>query len=216
VETQTIDERLQDGVREVRFERGDAAEGLLRVRSGISDLHLRTAPMEDLFRGRFEGVLPELACEGGVLDLRYRLSPLEWLGLVAFGDTRAELVLRADMPWALEISGGVSRIHADLRGIELRSLVVTGGASHLELDLPRATGVVPVRITGGASRVTLRRPAGVGARLEVRGGATSLQLDRQRLGAVGGRLQLATPGEGCHDVRVSGGASSLALTVADS
>jgi hypothetical protein len=206
-----VESRGRVPVREISVPRDGASEGLLSVRHGISDLILRAQAMEPLLRGRFHGVAPRVESSGGDVELSFRLSPLEWLQVVTLRGASAELLLQAALPWAVEITGGMARVAADLRGVVLRSLVITGGASELTLDLPAATGVVPVRISGGAARVRLRRPASTGVRLDVRGGATSVLLDRQRLGAVGGRLQLASPGEGCYDLRVGGGASTLSV-----
>jgi hypothetical protein len=203
--------RRFDPVQEISLPREGASHGLLAIRHGISEADLRAEAMEPLLRGRFEGVMPRVECAHGDVTLSFRLSPLEWLQAVTLGGTGASLCLQAGLPWAIEISGGASRITADLRGVTLCSLVITGGASEVTLDLPAATGVVPLRIGGGCSRLRLRRPPGTGVRLDVHGGATSVQLDRQRLGAVGGRLQLASPGEGTYDLRVGGGASSLAI-----
>lgn len=201
-----------DAERELEIPLEGASEGLLLVRGGLSHVTVLAADIDPLVRARFGGVLPAVESRPGVVEIEARLSALEWLQGVALGGTSADLTLRARLPWALEVRGGISSLTADLRGVRLRSLVVTGGASEVIVDLPPAEGVVPVRIAGGASRVRLRRPPGVGARVEVRGGASSLQLDRQRVGAAGGRLHLVAPGEGCYDVRVGGGASALTIT----
>ena len=74
----------------------------------------------------------------------------------------------------------------------LRSFTVDGGVADVDLDLPRPAGTVPVRL-GSVSRVTIRRPAGVPVRVTITRGARALTVDRQYLGATGGRTTIASP-----------------------
>ena len=72
-----------------------------------------------------------------------------------------------------------------------------------------------VHIQGGASDLRIHRPAGVPVQLRVRGGASRVTLDEQRLGAVGGELRLATPDEAArtdlYQIEIDGGASRLTV-----
>jgi len=67
-------------------------------------------------------------------------------------------------------------------------------------------------MSGGASQVRVDRPAGVPVRLTVRGGAASIDLDEQHVGATGGAT-LVTPGaEGATDrisIEFNGGVSKV-------
>jgi hypothetical protein len=71
---------------------------------------------------------------------------------------------------------------------------------------------------GGASAVSVRRPAGVPARVRVAGGATNLTFDDERFGSLGGETRLASTGADDaaerYDVEVDGGASKLSVTEA--
>lgn len=93
----------------------------------------------------------------------------------------------------LVFTSGASRLMADLRGLELRSFVMSGGASN----------------------VTLHRPEGVAAQIRVGGGSTNLAFDEQRLGTVGGEVSLRSPDhEGSpdrYDITTTGGASGLTI-----
>jgi hypothetical protein len=74
--------------------------------------------------------------------------------------------------------------------------------------------MVPIRIAGGVADISIRRPAGVAARVAVRGGASRLTVDRQYLGAVGGGCELKSeePESGSgYEIRVSGGACDLTV-----
>jgi hypothetical protein len=96
----------------------------------------------------------------------------------------------------------------------LRSFELAGGASTIDLTLPRPTGVVPLRVTGGMSAVAMHRPSGVAARLTVTGGAAQIVLDDQRVKGAG-NLSLETPGAGSaparYEVEITGGASRVTL-----
>jgi hypothetical protein len=75
--------------------------------------------------------------------------------------------------------------------------------------------VVPVEIHGGASDITLHKPLGTAASMEIGGGVAELAFDEQYLGAVGGRTRLATPAiddrPHRYEIRVRGGASHITV-----
>jgi hypothetical protein len=81
--------------------------------------------------------------------------------------------------------------------------------------LPEPTRHVAVRIDGGASNVRFIRPNGVPARLQIGGGASRLEFDRELFGAIDGRIRLQSAGfeeaSGRYDVVVGGGASRLTV-----
>ena len=107
------------------------------------------------------------------------------------------------------------KLVADFSTLRVTALEVTGGASDIEVTLPAPVGIVPVRVSGGASEVLLRRPAGTEARAEMNGGASQLVFDGQRLGAVGGRMVLASGGfaeaADRYEIRFTGGASQVTV-----
>jgi hypothetical protein len=113
------------------------------------------------------------------------------------------------------VRGGAVRIDANLGGLELTSLVLKGGISDLTLTLPEPSGVVPIRLFGSAAKASIRRPAGVEARLSVNGGVSKLTFDEQSFDALGGKVHLQSPGyDGASDryhIEVSGGASELSV-----
>lgn len=192
---------------------GSVTKGLLKFVGGASELTLGAEEKnsEDLYRGRFAGLVPEVRTAGGVVTVRYprRLHPF------SFRRHDGQLTVNASVPWAVEIDGGAGRVTADLSSLELTRLDLGGGASHVSVVLPRPSGTVRIRIGGGASNVSLRRPQDVPARVKVTGGASHLTLDSQHLDAAGGGLELATPefesADDRYDIEVLGGASSLTV-----
>jgi hypothetical protein len=125
-------------------------------------------------------------------------------------------MLNRDAIWDLLIQGGVAHLDADLRDIQLRAIELGRGASHTVIRLGRPSGVVPIRIRGGASGVTVRRPKGVAARLRIGSGTSDVTFDEQEFGAVGGGLRLSTTDAGgsedLYDIEISGGASRVRVT----
>ncbi|MDQ3793092.1 MAG: cell wall-active antibiotics response protein [Actinomycetota bacterium] len=199
-------------VREVLAPLGSASSGRLMFARGAANVTLSVDPlMEELFRARFDGPLPEVHAQDGDVTIRYprTFHPFEWR------KRAAEVTLNGSIPWGIEFRGGLSGLDADLSGLGLGSFEVIGGASKVAVTLPRPSDTVTLRVSGGASNVTINRPAGVAVRVRVSGGATGLALDDQRFGAIGGETRLQTPDyEGAadrYDVEVSGGASGLTV-----
>src|SRR5215217_6376289 len=146
---------------------GSAKSGRLEFVRGAANVTLHVGSgMEDLYRARFDGPVPDVGAEGGAVTVKYTwtLHPFDWRR------RGADIALNAQVPWRITVrGGGVSRLDADLGGLRLDSFEVEGGASRVELTLPDPSGAVPIRIDGGASNVTVRRPEGVAARVDVGG-----------------------------------------------
>ena len=136
------------------------------------------------------------------------LLPFDWR--VA----KSDIWLSPAVPWEISLKGGMWKLSCDLRGLELRSLEVGGGASDIELWLPAPAGVVPVRISGGASNVKVHRLAATALVAEVTGGASKLVVRRPAARCDGGgRNRFETSGFAAaadrYELRLSGGASQL-------
>src|SRR5262245_49946512 len=196
----------------------EATRGRLEFVRGASLVSIRAdAAMPDLYRAHFEGPAPRVQARDGAVSVQYRrLSLTGWAKYaLLWGRHAAEITLNAAIPWQVEIRGGVSKLDADLRELQLIAFEVRGGASEVVASLPRPSGVVAVRIAGGASNVTLRRPAGVAVGVRVRSGASRLTFDEQHFGAIGGEIRLATTGYSGtadrYEISIAGGASRLTV-----
>ncbi|WP_273846434.1 MarR family winged helix-turn-helix transcriptional regulator [Rubrobacter calidifluminis] len=194
---------------------GSARSGRLVFAGGAARLILRAdSGMDDLYRARFEGPVPKVEVADGIVTFRYprRLGVLfEWRNR-----SGGEVTLSTAVPWEVEVRGGAYKVEADLSGLRLTSFVLTRGFSNVALTLPEPSGVVPIRLSGGASKVTIRRPAGVEAHLNMRGGASKLVFDGQSFEAVGGTLRLQSPDShnaaDRYEIEISGGASEITVT----
>lgn len=187
--------------------------GRLVFAAGASRLTLcADAAMDALYQARFEGAVPEIKAEGGVVTVRYarRLLSLAWR------HHAAEIALSAAVPWWIEIRGGASEITTQLGGLALSGLEIRGGASMVRVELPEPAGTVPVRIAGGASDVAIRRPAGIATRIQIKGWATHLTFDDQIYGVIGRDARLQSPGYDDalrrYDIELSGSASAVTLS----
>ncbi len=186
--------------------------GRLEFTKGAARVNLRgDSSLTELYRATFEGPAPEITVSGGIVTVqqRRRFRPFDWRA------QSADFALTTTVPWDISLRGGMWQLVADLGALRVTALEVTGGASDIEVTLPAPVGIVPVRVSGGASEVLLRRPAGTEARAEMNGGASQLVFDGQRLGAVGGRMVLASSGfseaTDRYEIRFTGGASQVTV-----
>ena len=209
---------------------GGVTLGRLVFLSAVPKMTIRgDRTLADLYRASFQGPIPRVRVRAGVVTVRYaRFAWFDWRARIGdqmidtsvhWRNDRGELVLTAAVPWAIELRGGGSRVHADLRDLDLRSFELIGGASRVELRLGPPAGVVSVRLTGSLSEVTVRRPADVAVRLRVSGATSRVELDGQLIAGSGGNLVLGSPGAASagdgYDIELSGSANKVLVTPAD-
>ncbi len=192
---------------------GDITSARLVVPAGIFGLTLRAgSDMSDLYQARFEGVVPEVKTKDGVVTVRYPKR----LWLLGGEQGAAEIALNTAIPWWIAIQGGVSMITAELEGLHLAGLEVKGGMSMIRLELPVPSDVVPIRVSGGASDITIRRPVGIPARVHLKGWVSTFVFDDQTFGNVGNDVRLHSPGYAGtapgYDIEVSSSASMVTIT----
>jgi DNA-binding MarR family transcriptional regulator len=183
----------------------------LLFRSGANELLVRgSADFEDLYRAKFDGPVPQVRLRDGTVSIQYK-GRFQW----DWRDRRADVSLNAGLPWDVEVVGGSNKIQGKLATVDLRSFELTGGADQLRLTLGRPTGIVPISLVGGASHARFERPAGVHVQLQLTGGATGVEFDRQKLGATGGMTTLETTGAADATdrfvIEVTGGANRITV-----
>jgi hypothetical protein len=186
---------------------GSADVGSLVFTQGVSHLTIGVdGSMEDLYRARFEGRVPEIEVGGGTVTVKYRPSLHPPVG---------ELTLSGRLPWDIEAKWGMSHVMADLEGAELRGLKVSGGSSHVEARLSRPKQTIPVRIGGGASDIELIRPADVPVRVHFGGGVSKLTIDDFSLASAGGTRDWQSPdydrAAGRYEIEIGAGASKVTV-----
>lgn len=188
------------------------ARGQLVV-SGAVRLTLRAdKSMVELYQARFEGTMPDVKAKEGTVTIRYPRR----LWRLGINQGTAEVTLNAAIPWQITIQGGASVITAALGSLNLTGLEIKGGMSMIHLELPAPSGVVPIRISGGASTITVRRPAGVPAGVHLKGWVSTFVFDDQTFSNVGSDVRLRSPGyegtEPGYDIEVASSASTVRIT----
>ncbi len=168
---------------------GGLGSARLTFRSGAQELRIRAgrSPVE-LYRARFDGATPQVRVRDGRVLVQYRGIPFDWRKRVA------TIGVNTSIPWTIEAIGGVNRVEADLREVDLRRCDLTGGSERIQIELGQPHGEVPIRIIGGAKTIRFERPAGVPVRVRIRGGVGQVEIDKQSLGSKGGDATVESRG----------------------
>ena len=104
--------------------------------------------------------------------------PFPWL----WGEGRRDwsLGLNGAIPLSLEFKTGASEARLDFSGLRVTDLRLETGASDTRLTLPAEAGQTRVRLQAGAASVEVQVPEGVAARVKIRGGLYSANVDIAR------------------------------------
>lgn len=156
------------------------------------------APPGQLLVGEFEGMaLPaaQYSVRMSSLGSRQRLDVyLQGSMDVPFpphrpiSNGRWQLHHAGGVPTDLRVDGGATRLDLDLRGLDVRNLVVESGAGDIVVVMPAHAGGMNAEFGIGAGNLELLVPAGVAARIAVEGGVSSIDIDTARFPAqVAGR-----------------------------
>jgi len=191
------------------------ASGRLQIESGTTSVDVHGgAGSGNLYEAQFafpQGHAPEVQVNGGNVVVRGRGGI--GFNLLGRGKPSASIALNRSIPWDVEVGGGASQDDLDLRGLDLRSLKVDSGASHLDVHLPSPRGTVGVDISGGATSVDIARPEGVPVQARISGGASNLEVDSTRVATLGGSGVQTSAGWAStadrYDISISGGANNV-------
>lgn len=204
---------------------GGVTSGRLVFLSGAPRITVRGDPsLRELYRARFAGPVPRMRVRGGVVTVSYpRFGWFDWRAQIAGQNIEAaahwrkdagEIALNGAIPWAIELRGGVSQWSADLRLVKLASFDLRGGANKVEMLLGSPEGVVPIRIAGGLSRVSIERPAAAAMGLTIHGGVNEVLVDGEPYKSMG-HLSLQSPGADQaadrYEIEVGGGANKIQI-----
>jgi DNA-binding MarR family transcriptional regulator len=189
---------------------GGLMSARLLIRSGLSEVRLRSGAVAgELYRAEFQGATPQVRLRDGRVIVQYRGLPFDWRR------RKATFGLNTTIPWAIEIVGGVGRVEADLRSVDVTKFELTGGTETFQLELGTPNGQSGVRIVGGARTIRLERPSTVPVRLSLNGGTGQVLLDGTSLGEKGGKATIGSPGwdraKDRYDVEVVGGSKSIEI-----
>ncbi|MDI6105602.1 hypothetical protein QLQ12_44185 [Actinoplanes sp. NEAU-A12] len=126
-----------------------------------------------------------------------------------------DITLTSRVRWDLRVAGGASLSTIDLSGGGVSGVDLTGGASRINLTLPRPDGTLSVRMTGGVSLFDVRTAGRVPVRVRVGGGADQVVLNgRSHSRVAAGSLFTPASWAGATDrIDVNAAAGMSALTV---
>jgi len=171
-----------------------AQSARVHVRHGAGRLEVSSgAGIGLLAEGDFTGGLEyDSKLHGNTLEVKmspseqafpFTWSPgttLDW----SFGLTR-------DIPLSLDYETGASESRLNLGELRLTELRLKTGASSTTIDLPANAGYTRVSVESGAASVNINVPEGVAARIQTKGGLSTIQVDSQRFPQTGGVYQSA-------------------------
>jgi hypothetical protein len=158
-----------DGARTAKAPLDGRTEAGFDLVEGVAAVSLRTADLAgDLYRISTPSVTPRVTDENG----RIRLF-LDGIGSPA---AAVEIALSAKVRWNLRVGGGTQLSTIDLSGARLGAIDLAGGASQINLTLPRPDGTLTVRMSGGVNEFDVHA-AGVPVRVRLGSGAGRVVLD---------------------------------------
>ena len=179
--------------------------------NGLERLELRAdEDLQDLLNARFAEPYPVVWATGQDVHVEYPLGS-RLLRRMKYSTVRVSPAVA----WSLDVHSGAAHLDADLRGLNLRAMSLHSGAAYGRVRLGRPAGGCTIRLSS-LKDLRIERPADVPVRLEITKGATKVDLDDRRFGAVGNGLADHTTGyETAADrylVLVSGGVDGLTVT----
>ncbi len=192
---------------------GDLRRARLVFSAGMTPITLRAdAGIPALYQAHFDGPAPTVKAEDGGVTVRYPRR----LWFLDDGQRQAEITLNASIPWQITLQSKASVITADLRNLDLTGLEIKGGYGVVRLDLPAPSGVVPIKISGGASDLRIQRPAGVAARVSLKGWVSQLTFDDRSIGNAGNEAHLQSANYDTsaerYDIETTGYAVNVTIT----
>jgi hypothetical protein len=92
-----------------------------------------------------------------------------------------QVVLSTAVRWQLRFSGYADEQQINLSGGKVSSVEMVAGMHKADLQLPKPSGTVPVKITGAVDQLALRSPADNPVRVKMGGGATDVVAGNRKL-----------------------------------
>ncbi len=146
---------------------------VFQLADGVRDVRVRAADLgDDLYRVSVpagSGLAPRVEQNGDAVRL---LLPATGHG----GGRQVEVVLDAGVRWTLRLDGGVDHSVIDMTGGSVAGVELGGGATRIELTLPRPLEQVPVRMTGGVNQFVVHLAGRTPVRVRVQAGAGHVTL----------------------------------------
>ena len=154
----------------VSIERGTSTTATMRFQVGAGRFELSGGATALLEASSQNADLRERVTRtGGRADVRLEQEFHGFTGL----DRAVSAKVASDVPMTIRLESGAGEFTLDLREVKATDVRVDTGAAELTVILPKPTGNVPVTIHAGASSIIIEVPAGVEAKVTVKGGLIS-------------------------------------------
>ncbi|MDQ7905810.1 hypothetical protein RB614_14925 [Phytohabitans sp. ZYX-F-186] len=154
---------------------GGRTKGELQLASGAETVTVSGADLGDnLFQVTTpdsDDAIPRATIQGDRTTVRLTSNRGE-------GASAVEIRLNSRVTWRLVFTTGAKTQTVDMSGGRLSGLEMAGGATRLELTLPKPDATVPIQLRGGLNELLLHAPRGVLTRVKIGKGVTNLTLDR--------------------------------------
>jgi hypothetical protein len=163
----------------IPLEGGQRARIKMEHAAGKLNIQAGAAPGE-LLNGSFGSeVEVKSTLEADQQKVKLRSSPDFWMWVP--GESMDwDIRLNGEIPLSLDIDSGASASVLDLTNLKVTELDIDTGASSTEIHLPANAGITIVDIDSGAASLNIHVPAAVAARIRVKSGVTSVNVDQAR------------------------------------
>jgi hypothetical protein len=191
----------------------DLSYGAASIEVGSATLGDRLYQLHAIYPGGENPPDVSLDPQSGTVSINQGggFSPFHLFG----GRRRLQVFLSNRIPWTIQIGGGASSVHLDLRELQLAGIEISGGANSVDVQLGKPKGTVPIQLSGGASNLTIHAAAGSEWSVSLSGGVSGVTINGASLGAFGGDVHRESGGYGKaadrFEIQVSGGVSHLDL-----
>lgn len=166
---------------EFRVELEHAPKLALELEHGAGSIHLQGGAEEGIALSGSKGpaldVKSDLTDDG--LGVKVDAGPT-FLPFLGPQDGVWHMKVSNEVPVSIKVSAGASKLFFDLTDVRLTFLGVDAGASNITVLLPQNAGKSLVDIESGAASVDVKFPLGVGGRIRLDQGASSIQIDKTR------------------------------------
>ncbi|MDP9793481.1 hypothetical protein J2S43_001993 [Catenuloplanes nepalensis] len=150
-------------------------EATFALLTDVTMLVVRTTSLDgELFRissPEESGVRPNAVTEDGEVRLFLEASENE------DATAEVEVLLSDEVRWSVRLLAGVDSGAVDLSAAPVSEVTLAGGATSIDLSLPAPDGTLPISLTKGANQLTVRTPARAPARVAIRQGAGTVEID---------------------------------------
>ncbi|GAA2574289.1 hypothetical protein GCM10010435_57050 [Winogradskya consettensis] len=110
------------------------------------------------------------------------------------GQEQVEVLLNQDVRWQVTMTGGVKQGTFDLAGAVIEGVDLVGGATRIDLTLPKPDGTLPIRMAGGVNTFEVRAERDVPVRLRTRRGAGQVTFEGRTDDGVAKEAAFLSPG----------------------